>query len=109
MFDNFNDEDDDFDFDHYLNESSKQFESNLEEFRERMMAHAIESNYKSIEDKGISEWHLRHMEIEELAALALTLNTMIDYFVDVEEYEKCSMLKGHLSNIEDVAKSKKNA
>lgn len=104
MFNDFNDED--FDFEDFMNESAKEFESNLNEFREKMMVIAIENNYKSIKEKGLSDWHLRMMDLDELEALKITLHTMIDYYVDLEEYEKCALLRNHLINIEEIVNIK---
>jgi hypothetical protein len=98
----FNDFDDDFDFEDFMNESEKEFESNLNEFREKMMAMAIEANYKSIKEKGLSDWHLRMMDLDELDALKITLKTMIDYFIEFEEYEKCVLLRTHLIRLEEL-------
>ena len=100
MFNDFND--DDFDFEEFMNESEKEFESNLNEFRETMMAIAIENNYKSIEEKGLSDWHLRMMDLDELEVLKITLHTMINYYIEFEEYEKCALLRTHLIRIEEL-------
>jgi hypothetical protein len=99
-------DDNDFDFEEFMNESAKEFESNLNEFREKMMAIAIENNYKSIEEKGLSDWHLRMMDLDELDALKITLETMIEYFIDFEEYEKCALLRKHLIRLEEIVSTK---
>ena len=93
----------DNDFEDFMNDDQDDFQfdlkNHLEAHRERMIADAIEDNYAAIEDKGISEWHLRHMEAKELQALKTTLDTMIEYFIKYEEYEKCALLQKHLSNV----------
>ena len=54
-------EDNDFDFDEFMENSSRDFEMKLEEYRDRMMQMAIETNYENILKNGINEYHLRHM------------------------------------------------
>ena len=98
MFDNFDDEDD-FDFEDYMNESQKEFQSNLEAYRHKLFIDAIETNYSKIKEYGISDWHLRNMEVDELKSLQDTLNTMIEHFIEGEEYEKCALLQKHLDNV----------
>lgn len=94
---------DDNDFEDFMNDDQEDFQfdlkNKLEEYKERMIAQVIEDNYAAIEAKGISEWHLRHMEADELKALKSTLDTMIEYFIQYEEYEKCALLQKHLSNV----------
>jgi len=98
MFDEFND--DDFDFDDFMENSQKDFENNLEAFQERMVVLAIENNYANIEENGISDWHLRMMERDELRSLKITLEKMIEHFLQDEEYEKCALLQKHLVNVD---------
>ena len=102
--DDFNE--DDFDFNEFLDESNKKFEADLEAMQQRMIIAAIESNYQSIEEKGISEWHLRHMDSKELNALRNTLEQMIEHYVGLEEYEKCALLQKNLAKIDGLVLKK---
>ena len=107
MFDNFDDED--FDFEDYMNESQKEFEANLEAYKQRMLEAAIESNYNTIAEKGIADWHLRNMDPSELNSLKDTLETMIEHYVELEEYERCALLQKHLNNVDALFERKRTA
>lgn len=85
-------EDNDFDFDEFMENSSRDFEMKLEEYRDRMMQMAIETNYENILKNGINEYHLRHMYNAELNDLNNTFKMMIQYFEDMEDYEKCTVV-----------------
>jgi len=107
MFDNF--DDDDFNFEDYMNESQKEFEANLEAYKQRMLEAAIESNYAAIVEKGISDWHLRNMDSSELNSLKITLETMIEHYIELEEYERCALLQKHLGNVVSLFERKRTA
>lgn len=89
-------------FDDFLEESNDRFNAKLAEWQDRLMINAIESNFKSIEEKGISEWHLRNMERDELSNLSGTLQIMLDHYQDLEEYEKCKVIFDAMKKVEDV-------
>lgn len=89
-------------FDDFLEESNERFNAKLAEWQDRLMINAIESNFKSIEEKGISEWHLRNMERDELSNLSGTLQIMLDHYQDLEEYEKCKVIFDAMKKVEDV-------
>lgn len=93
---------DDFNFDDFMEESDEQFNSKLEEWRDRLMIDAIETNYEKIAENGISDWHIRNMDSEELSNLHNTLRIMIDHFEDLEEYEKCKVIFDNMKKIETV-------
>ena len=89
-------------FDDFLEEGNEAFNSKLEEWRERLMINAIESNYEQIETNGISMWHLRNMDSKELANLENTLKIMLEHYQELEEYEKCKLIFDNIKNIESV-------
>lgn len=89
----------DFDFDEFMEEGNGGFNSKLEEWRERMMIEAIEQNYKQIEKNGINPWHLRNMEQGEIIALQGTLDTMLKHYEELEEFEKCALIKKELDKV----------
>ena len=89
-------------FDDFLEEGNEAFNSKLEEWRERLMINAIESNYEQIETNGISLWHLRNMDSKELANLENTLKIMLEHYQELEEYEKCKLIFDNIKNIESV-------
>lgn len=94
--------DDNFDLDGFMEDSNTDFNSKLEEWRERLMIEAIENNYDQIEKNGISEWHLRNMESGEIENLNNTLQIMLDHYQDLEEYEKCKVIFDNIKKIEQV-------
>jgi len=98
MEDNF----DDFDFENFMEESNKEWNSKMEKWKERMVIEAINTNYDNISKNGISEWHARHLSQTELFNLIETLNYMIEHYVESEEYEKCALLKKELGKIDDL-------
>lgn len=85
-------EDNDFDFEDFMENSNRDFEMKLEEYRDKMMKLAIETNYENIVKNGINEYHLRHMYNTELNDLNNTFKMMIQYFEDMEDYEKCAVV-----------------
>ncbi len=92
----------DFDFDDYMENSGREFEMKLEEYKSRMMAQAIEANYENIKNNGINEYHLRHLNTGEVLALKETFETMIQYFVELEEYEKCAVIQKEQEKINSI-------
>lgn len=90
----------DFNIDDYLNDP--EFEQKMEAYKEAMITEAIENNYKNIKKNGISDWHVRHMERDEMLQLKDTLIYMTKHYIDLEEYEKCGVLKTELDKIESI-------
>jgi protein-arginine kinase activator protein McsA len=102
----YTDDDEDFDFDEFMENSDSNFKIKLEEHKERMISLAIESNYNQIAEKGISAWHLRMLDDAKLIDLKKTFDTMLDYFIDLEEYEKCTVIRDQLMVIHDIEKNR---
>ena len=94
----------DFNFDEFMEDSEKDFEKNLEEYKERMMIEAINANYENIERKGINEEHLISLDKTQLKDLDDTFSTMINYFIELEEYEKCATIQKHLDIVQHIIK-----
>jgi len=89
-------------FDDFLEESNEEFNSKLEEWQERLMISAIETNFEKIKENGISDWHLRNMDTNELKNLDNTLNIMLEHYENLEEYEKCKVVFDTLQQIKEV-------
>ena len=89
-------------FEDFLEGDDSQFNAKLEEYKERMIAQAIESNYVNICEKGISDWHIRHMDQEEIDQLNQTFSVMIDHFEQLEEYEKCAKLVKEQAKVKEI-------
>lgn len=91
---------DDFNIDDYLNDP--EFEQKMEAYREAMIHEAIDTNYENIKKNGISDWHIRHMEKSDMLELKETLQFMTKHYIDLEQYERCGLLKSELDKIEDI-------
>ena len=89
-------------FDDFLEESNEEFNSKLEEWQERLMINAIETNFEKIKENGISDWHLRNMDTNELKNLDNTLNIMLEHYENLEEYEKCKIVFDTIQQIKEV-------
>jgi len=99
-------EDEEFNFDDFMENSNRDFEMKLQEYQEKMMKIAIETNYDQIEKNGINEWHLRHMHDSELVDLDRTFKMMLDYFEENEDYEKCAKLLEQQKKISTIISQK---
>jgi hypothetical protein len=91
---------DGFNIDDYLNDP--EFENKMEAYRQAMIHEAIDTNYENIKKNGISDWHIRHMEKQELVELKETFQFMMKHYIDLEQYEKCGVLKSELDKVESI-------
>ena len=85
-------EDNDFDFDDFLENSNNDFDQKLEKYKDAMISAAIDENYRNIVSQGISDWHIRMMEPSEVAELMETFKVMVSHYEELEEFEKCALL-----------------
>lgn len=92
----------DFDFEQFMDDSNDKFNSNLNDWRDRLMINAIESNFEDIQEKGLDPVYLKMMDSEELKNLYDTLNVMIEHYVELEMYENCKLLQDHVEVIEQI-------
>ncbi len=104
FFDDFNDEEEDFfegDDDFEVIHTEKEVS---QEIYNRMIDRYVRTNYEAIERKGIDIQGLRIMSLDNgvLVQLKSTIQFMIQYFVEREEYEKCALLNKYLPELEDV-------
>lgn len=101
-------EDEEFDFDEFMENSKHDFEMKLEEYRDKMMTIAIEANYDNIVNNGINEWHLRHLHPIELRDLNETFKLMINHFEDLEDYEKCATVLKEQQKVNSIISQKQD-
>jgi len=92
----------DFDFEQFMDDSNDKFNGNLNDWRDRLMVNAIESNFEEIREKGLDPVYLKMMDSEELKNLYDTLNVMIEHYVELEMYENCKLLQDHVEVIEQI-------
>ncbi len=106
MDDYFNDDDlddlfdDDDAFDKIMKGLSK--DTSSDEFLEIRKEKAIRENYNHIKRYGIDILSMSHHGKENFEKLKFTIGTMLDYFEETEEFEKCAELKGIQSELEKV-------
>ena len=92
----------DFDFEQFMDDSNDNFNGSLNEWRDRLMVNAIESNFENIKEKGLDPVYLKMMDSKELKNLYDTLNVMIDHYVELEMYENCKLIQEHVEVIEQI-------
>ena len=106
-----NDEFDDFFNNEYenneFNEILKRFmnnneEEDVEELLERQRVQAIHENYNHIKTRGIDIIAMKSHGKENFDKLKYTINTMLEYFEDSEEFEKCAELKSIKDELDKV-------
>ncbi len=103
FFDDINDEDDFFGYEDDF-QPDETAEELSQEIYERMIDRYVRTNYDAIERKGIDIQGLRIVSMDNgvLAQLKSTIQFMIQYFVEREEYEKCALLNKYLPELEDI-------
>ncbi len=103
FFDDINDEDDFFGYEDDF-QTDETAEELSQEIYERMIDRYVRTNYDAIERKGIDIQGLRIVSMDNgvLAQLKSTIQFMIQYFVEREEYEKCALLNKYLPELEDI-------
>lgn len=96
------------DFDEFENEEMDQndpmIKAEFQQMYSKMIDHYVRSNYKAIEERGLdvqlmSERGIHSLDEDSLQKLKDTLVFMINYFVDLEEYEKCAVLQKYVDEI----------
>lgn len=103
IFDDFDEEEDFFEGedDFYADAETKEAS---QEIYDRMIDRYVRTNYDAIERKGIDIQGLRLISIDKgvLVQLKSTIQYMIKYFIEREEYEKCAVLNKYLPELEDI-------
>ena len=94
---------DDFnmDFDDFLN-NSDEFKERIESFQEKMRAESMAEAYRFINEVGILFWIRKDMYVKNSRKENI-LKKMVQYFEDLEEYEKCAYLMKGINALNDVS------
>lgn len=96
------------DFDEFENEELDQndpmIKAEFQQIYDKMIDHYVRSNYEAIKEKGLdvqmmSERGIHSLDEDSLQKLKDTLVFMINYFVELEEYEKCAVLQKYVDQI----------
>ena len=77
-------------------------ELNIEEFIEKEKEQQIRLNYDMIKSKGINVIELKEYGEDNFNRLKYTINEMLLFFEDVEEFEKCAELKSLQKQLDKV-------
>jgi hypothetical protein len=98
---------DDFDFNEEDNDSSFNgiYETiENEEVYDKAIDYFVRSNYKAIEENGIDMDRMRLYSLDNsvLEQLKSTIQFMIEYFIEREEYEKCAVLNKYMPELNEI-------
>jgi hypothetical protein len=93
---------DDFNFNELFEEDNEietmKKEAQMEEAMYELKMKLANENYNMIIENGIDIKMMKNNGLD-IKALNITLNQMLEIFVEVEEYEKCSKIKEILERI----------
>lgn len=104
IFDDFNEWEEDFFKGEDVFFTGEETKEESREIYNRIIDRYVRTNYNEIERKGIDIQGLKLISIDNgvLVQLKSTIQYMIKYFVEREEYEKCAVLNKYLPELEDV-------
>ena len=77
-------------------------ETMLDDFEKRRFENMVMENYKNIKEKGIDIITLAKYGDENIDKLKQTLEVMLDFFLEREEYEKCADIRDISEKIENM-------
>ena len=81
------------DYEEYENfDNSDEIREAAERAREAMIAKSVQMNYRHIIGKGFSGEDLKSLDGREMAEVIETIEYMVNFFEEREEYEKCAVL-----------------
>ena len=95
---------DDFNMDDFLGENIDGFAEKMQAFQEKMRAESMAEAYRFINEVGILFWIRKDMYVKNSRKLNI-LQKMIEYFQDLEEYEKCAYLMKGVRVLNDKTKN----
>ena len=75
-------------------------ETMLDDFERRRFENMVMENYKNIKEKGIDIVTLAKYGDENIDKLKQTLDVMLDFFLEREDYEKCADIRDISEKIE---------
>ena len=82
---------DDFNMDDFLGDDLDGFAEKMQAFQDKMRAESMKEAYRFISDVGILFWIRKDMYVKNSRKINI-LEKMVEYFSDLEEYEKCAYL-----------------
>ena len=85
--DDFNDDE----FGDEFNELNPEFNDKMQEFHDKMRNESMAEAYRFISDVGILFWVRNDMYVKKSRKLTI-LNKMVNYFENLQEFEKCAYL-----------------
>ena len=87
-----------------MDQNDPMVKAEFQKIYDKMIDHFVRSNYKAIKENGLdvqlmSERGIHSLNESSLQTLKDTLIFMINYFIDLEEYEKCAVLQRYVDQI----------
>ena len=82
---------DDFNMDDFLGEDMDGLEEKMKAFQDKMRAESMREAYRFIDEVGILFWIRKDMYVKNSRKINI-LEKMVEYFQELEEYEKCAYL-----------------
>ena len=90
---------DDFNMDDFFQEEGDGFQERMQDFHDKMRAESIAEAYRFINEVGILFWIRKDMYVKNSRKLNI-LNKMVEYFCELEEFEKCAYLMKGIRTLE---------
>ena len=91
---------DDFNMDDFLGEDMDGLEDKMKAFQDKMRAESMREAYRFIDEVGILFWIRKDMYVKNSRKINI-LEKMVEYFQELEEYEKCAYLMKGVRVLQD--------
>jgi len=91
---------DDFNMDDFLGEDMDGLEEKMKAFQDKMRAESMREAYRFIDEVGILFWIRKDMYVKNSRKINI-LEKMVEYFQELEEYEKCAYLMKGVRVLQD--------
>tara|TARA_Y100000385_G_C12816219_1_gene518320 strand:- start:54 stop:362 length:309 start_codon:yes stop_codon:yes gene_type:complete len=91
---------DDFNMDDFLGEDMDGLEEKMKAFQDKMRAESMREAYRFIDEVGILFWIRKDMYVKNSRKINI-LEKMVEFFQELEEYEKCAYLMKGVRVLQD--------
>ena len=91
---------DDFNMDDFLGEDMDGLEDKMKAFQDKMRAESMREAYRFIDEVGILFWIRKDMYVKNSRKINI-LEKMVEFFQELEEYEKCAYLMKGVRVLQD--------
>jgi Zn/Cd-binding protein ZinT len=86
--------------DDFLGEDMDGLEEKMKAFQDKMRAESMREAYRFIDEVGILFWIRKDMYVKNSRKINI-LEKMVEYFQELEEYEKCAYLMKGVRVLQD--------